>query len=172
MWESKEGEKHGEPLRTAAAPNHSTGARNMANIGQSLFIKGEVSGSEDLTVDGRVEGRIDLKGHNLTIGPNGHVQAELHAKHITIIGEVIGDVRADEKVDLTDSGRLTGDMCAPRISISDGARFKGSVDMTQVPEAQAEKTVEKTEKVHGKERNVTAAPAQAVQVAQAGKAIQ
>ncbi len=177
MWERKEADKestdsapvHNEPLRTAAAPNRSTGGRSSANIGQSLFIKGEVSGSEDLTVDGRVEGRIDLKGHNLTIGPNGRVQAELHAKHITIIGEVIGDVQADEKVDLTDSGRLRGDMRAPRISISDGAQFKGSVDMTQASE---EKPVERTEKVHAKERNVTAAPAQAAQMAQAGKAIQ
>ena len=123
MWERKEMDRdradstpHAEQPRTAAAPSFQSGAKHSANIGQSLFIKGEVSGSEDLTVDGRVEGKIDLKDHNLTIGPNGRVQAEIHARNITIIGEVTGNVVADEKVDLTESGRLVGDMRAPRIS--------------------------------------------------------
>ncbi len=136
MWERKEPERdradahqvRTEPIRTAAAPAFQSRPQ-AANIGQSLFIKGEVSGSEDLTVDGRVEGRIDLKDHNLTIGPNGRVHADVHAKNITIIGEVTGNVVADEKVDLTDTGRLVGDIRSPRISISDGAQFKGSVDM-------------------------------------------
>lgn len=167
MWERKEADRdrfepqpqqpvRNESPRMAAAPAFQTKSAH-ANIGQSLFIKGEVSGSEDLTVDGRVEGRIDLKDHNLTIGPNGKVHADVHAKNITIVGEVTGNVVADEKVDLTDSGRLVGDIRAPRIAVSDGAQFKGSVDMLQQGEQRREKNTSNQ---------------QAMQVAQAGKAIQ
>lgn len=143
MWEKKEVERErfepvparNEAPRTAAAPAFQPKAAH-ANIGQSLFIKGEVSGSEDLTVEGRVEGRIDLKDHNLTIGQNGRVHAEIHAKNITIVGEVTGNVVGDEKVDLTDTARLVGDIRAPRIAISDGAQFKGSVDMVKGTQGQ------------------------------------
>jgi len=140
MWEKKDADQQNRPTapgsspapRTAAAPDYQSTARSgQAKIGQSLFIKGEVSGSEDLTVEGRVEGRIDLKDHNLTIGQNGRVTAEIHAKNITIVGEVTGNVVADERVDLTDTAKLLGDIRAPRISVSDGAKFKGSVDMVQ-----------------------------------------
>jgi len=170
MWERKEPEKdrfepqpvRAEAPRTAAAPAFQSKPAH-ANIGQSLFIKGEVTGSEDLTVEGRVEGKIDLKDHNLTIGPNGRVHAEIHAKNITIIGEVTGNVVADEKVDLTDSGRLVGDIRAPRIAVSDGAQFKGSVDMVQSA----------TEKQQGsQQKNIMPASHQAnvqVATAQAGK---
>jgi cytoskeletal protein CcmA (bactofilin family) len=169
MWERKEADRdrfepqqpvRNEAPRMAAAPAFQSKTAH-ANIGQSLFIKGEVSGSEDLTVDGRVEGRIDLKDHNLTIGPNGKVHADVHAKNITIVGEVTGNVVADEKVDLTDSGRLVGDIRSPRIAVSDGAQFKGSVDMMQQqPQRHEERQREKN------------APNQAVHMAQAGKAIQ
>ena len=170
MWERKEPEKdrfepqpvRSEAPRTAAAPAFQTKPAH-ANIGQSLFIKGEVTGSEDLTVEGRVEGKIDLKDHNLTIGPNGRVHAEIHAKNITIIGEVTGNVVADEKVDLTDSGRLVGDIRAPRIAVSDGAQFKGSVDMVQSKGETSER--------HSQQKNVMASHTANVQVAtaQAGK---
>jgi cytoskeletal protein CcmA (bactofilin family) len=169
MWERKEADRdrfepqpqpvRNETPRMAAAPAFQTKTAH-ANIGQSLFIKGEVSGSEDLTVDGRVEGRIDLKDHNLTIGPNGKVHADVHAKNITIVGEVTGNVVADEKVDLTDSGRLVGDIRAPRISVSDGAQFKGSVDMMQQRQGEERSGREKN---HGNQQAM---------VAQAGKAIQ
>ncbi len=143
MWERKDADRDrtaptvSQP-RTAAAPEFQATrpATGQAKIGQSLTIKGEVSGSEDLTVEGRVEGKIDLKDHNLTIGQNGRVEAEIHAKNITIIGEVTGNVAADEKVDLTDTARLMGDIRAPRISVSDGAQFKGSVDMVRSKDSQ------------------------------------
>ncbi|MBI3448137.1 MAG: polymer-forming cytoskeletal protein [Acidobacteria bacterium] len=102
-----------------------------ANIGTSLFIKGEVSGSEDLTVEGRVEGRIDLKDHNITIAASGRVNAEIHAKSVIVVGEVNGNINADDKVEIADTGRLTGDIHAPRVAISDGAQFRGSVDMVR-----------------------------------------
>jgi len=176
MWEKKEADRdrfdpqasfRSEAPRTVAAPAFPTKTAH-ANIGQSLFIKGEVSGSEDLTVEGRVEGRIDLKDHNLTIGPNGRVHAEIHAKNITIVGEVTGNVLADEKVDLTDSGRLVGDIRAPRIAVSDGAQFKGSVDMVQSGTERSEKASASS---HQKAVAMAGHP-QNVQMAQAGKAAQ
>ena len=174
MWEKKEPERDrfdAQPVRTEApravsapTPAYQHKSSN-ANIGQSLFIKGEVTGSEDLMVEGRVEGRIDLKDHNLTIGSNGRVHAEIHAKNITIVGEVTGNVVADEKVDLTDTARLVGDIRAPRISISDGAQFKGSVDMVQ-PRGES---VEKANVPHQQKAAVATASAQhtGMQVAQA-----
>lgn len=147
MWEKKEGETvrmpaAATPVRTdpggpaaALAPSSSAAGHSArgraANIGTSLFIKGEVSGSEDLTVEGRVEGRIDLKDHNLTIANSGKVSAEIHAKNVTIVGEVTGNIQADEKVEIADTGRLTGDIQSPRVAISDGAQFRGSVEMAK-----------------------------------------
>lgn len=176
MWERKEPEKdrfdappaRNDAPRTAAAPAYQS-RTSHANLGQSLFIKGDVSGSEDLTVEGRVEGRIDLKDHNLTIGPNGRVHAEIHAKNITIVGEVTGNVVADEKVDLTDTGRLIGDIRAPRIAVSDGAQFKGSVDMVQVRSEEHHREKASSQQ---KEKNVATPAVHVAQAAQAGKAIQ
>jgi cytoskeletal protein CcmA (bactofilin family) len=136
MWEKKDADQQNRPAaapapRMATVPDYQSTARSgQAKIGQSLFIKGEVSGSEDLTVEGRVEGR--------TIGQNGRVTAEIHAKNITIVGEVTGNVMADERVDLTDTAKLIGDIRAPRISVSDGAKFKGSVDMVQSKDGQSQ----------------------------------
>jgi cytoskeletal protein CcmA (bactofilin family) len=100
------------------------------NIGQSICIRGELTGDEDLTIEGRVEGKIDLKEHNLTIGPKGRIQAEISAKTVIVRGEVNGNVHAGERVELAETGRVIGDIVSPRIIIADGARFKGSVDMT------------------------------------------
>jgi len=118
-----------EPHRPAAtsAPR-TTGA---AIIGSSIQIKGELQGDEDLTIDGRVEGKIDLRDHNLTIGPNGKIKADLFARHIVIAGDVSGNAHAAERVEIAPSGRLSGDIVSPRITIADGAHFKGSVDMEQ-----------------------------------------
>jgi cytoskeletal protein CcmA (bactofilin family) len=117
------------PATTHPGPAAPPARGRAANIGGSLFIKGEVSGSEDLTVEGRVEGKIDLKDHNLSIAPSGRVSAEIHAKTVTIYGEVNGDVHADDKVEIAETGKLVGDLYSPRVSISDGAQFRGSVDM-------------------------------------------
>ena len=120
------------------------GTKGRANLGRSLFIKGEVSGSEDLTIDGRVEGRIHLEDHDLTIGESSQVNAEVHAKNITIYGDVTGDMVADEKVTLADSGRLVGNIKAPRISVSDGAQFRGNVDMVGTGEKRPPKVISQT----------------------------
>jgi cytoskeletal protein CcmA (bactofilin family) len=102
----------------------------IVNIGQSICIRGELTGNEDLTIEGRVEGKIDLKEHNLTIGPNGRIQAEIGAKTVLVRGEVVGNIAATDKVELAETGRVKGDIVAPRIVIADGARFKGQVDMS------------------------------------------
>lgn len=176
MWERKETDKNRQSFRpankdvprTAAAPAPDFQPRtSTAKIGQSLFIKGEVTGSEDLTVEGRVEGKIDLVDHNLTIGPNGRVKAHIHAKNITIVGEVVGDVAADEKVDLTDTANLVGDIRAPRIAVSDGAKFKGSVDMVHATDKQSKHQVGSTDHVKGK----TMTPS-VIQVGQTAKSVQ
>ena len=100
-----------------------------AIIGQSIHIKGELTGNEDLTIDGIVEGNIELKDNNLTIGPNGNIKADLNAKTVTITGEAQGNVTAVEKVEIKETGKLRGNITAPRVVIADGAFFKGSVEM-------------------------------------------
>jgi len=121
------------PEPKTAAPR-TTG---VAVIGSSIQIKGELQGDEDLTIDGRVEGKIDLRDHNLTIGPNGKIKADLFARHIVIAGDVSGNAHAAERVEIAPSGRLTGDIVSPRITIADGAHFKGSVDMEHKGAAKA-----------------------------------
>lgn len=106
----------------------------MAHLGKSVLVKGELSGSEDLYIDGEVEGTVELRDHNLTIGANGRVKANLHAKEITILGKVQGNVRATDRVDIRKSASLVGDIAAARVNIEDGAYIKGSIDI-QRPEA-------------------------------------
>jgi len=142
MWKRDESVKPAAPPAhtPAAAPSAPAGApgggelraqigRDMVNIGKSVVIKGELSGSEDLTIEGHVEGRIDLKDNVLTIGPNGKIKAEVFAKSVVVLGEVTGNVTASEKVDIRDNGSVDGDIASPRVAIAEGAHFRGSVDM-------------------------------------------
>jgi cytoskeletal protein CcmA (bactofilin family) len=99
-----------------------------AHIGKSVVIKGELSGSEDLFVDGRVTGTIELRGHTLTIGPNGQVSANVHAKSVTVHGKLEGDILATERVELRKSAIMVGAIAAQRVSVEDGAYLKGQVD--------------------------------------------
>ena len=103
--------------------------RDVVNIGKSVVIKGELNGSEDLTIEGHVEGKIELKDHVLTIGPNGKIKASVFAKSVIVLGEVNGNVTASEKVDIRDGGAVDGDIVSPRVAIAEGAHFRGSVDM-------------------------------------------
>jgi len=103
--------------------------RDIVNIGKSVVIKGELNGSEDLTVEGHVEGTIQLKDHVLTIGPNGKIKASVFAKAVIVLGEVTGNVTATDKVDIRDNGSVDGDIISPRVAIAEGAHFRGSVDM-------------------------------------------
>lgn len=105
------------------------------NIGKSVIIKGELSGSEDLTIEGQVEGKIELRQNILTIGPNAKIKAQVFAKAIIVQGEVHGNVSASERVDIRDNGSVDGDLSAPRVAIADGAHFRGSIDMQRQGQA-------------------------------------
>jgi cytoskeletal protein CcmA (bactofilin family) len=117
-----------EPVRSINEPPRGM-ERGTVNIGKSVVIKGELSGSEDLTIEGHVEGKIELRQNVLTIGPNGKIKAQVFAKAVIILGEVTGNVTASEKVDIRDNGSVDGDIAAPRVAIAEGAHFRGSIDM-------------------------------------------
>jgi cytoskeletal protein CcmA (bactofilin family) len=111
--------------------------RDIVNIGKSVVIKGELNGSEDLTIEGQVEGTIQLRDHILTIGPNGKIKAQVFAKAVIVLGSVNGNVTASEKVDIRDNGSVDGDIISPRVAIAEGAHFRGSVDMQRKAGAEA-----------------------------------
>jgi len=118
------------PARPATAADLQRGQEKTAvNIGKSVVIKGELNGSEDLTIEGQVEGKIELRQNVLTIGANGRIKAQVFAKAVIILGEVTGNVTATEKVDIRDNGSVDGDIAAPRVAIAEGAHFRGSIDM-------------------------------------------
>ena len=149
MWKRDEAAKPNAPAGSGPAPAHSappaadaTPARSAAasdlqrgqektvvNIGKSVVIKGELNGSEDLTIEGQVEGKIELRQNILTIGPNGRIKAQVFAKAVIILGEVTGNVTASEKVEIRDNGSVDGDIASPRVAIAEGAHFRGSIDM-------------------------------------------
>jgi cytoskeletal protein CcmA (bactofilin family) len=116
-----------EPAAMRPAPAASTA--DQATIGKSLVIKGEVTGSESLYIDGRVEGSINLAGNRVTVGRNGVVSANINAREIVVLGKVRGNLTASDRVDIRSDGSLTGDVVAARISIEDGAFFKGGIDI-------------------------------------------
>ena len=109
-------------------------AEGFVNIGATVFVKGEIQGNEDLVVEGEVEGHINLKDHNLHLGPKSRVRAEIYAKTITIEGDVRGDVYASERLVIKKTGRLNGNIVAPRLVLEDGSRFKGTIDMDKTVE--------------------------------------
>ena len=134
------------PIQQTVAPPQPESRRierDVVNIGKSVVIKGELNGSEDLTIEGQVEGKIELKDHALTIGPNGKIKAQVFAKSVIILGEVTGNVTASEKVDLRDNGSVDGDIAAPRVAIAEGAHFRGSIDMQRAGSKSESKPAEK-----------------------------
>src|SRR4051794_26955260 len=125
-----------EPVRQApvAAPVESANragnaSADQASISKGLFIKGEITGSESLFIDGKVEGSINLNGNRVTVGRNGQVAASINAREVVVLGKVRGNVTAPDRVDIRAEGALTGDVAAARISIEDGAFFKGGIDI-------------------------------------------
>jgi len=152
MWKStRKEEEHAMPDQNAPRPMQTSAppvARpvepqrtevprsvEVATIGKSVIVRGELSGSEDLYVDGEVEGSISLRGQSLTIGPNGRVRANLEARNVIVHGRVDGNVNASDRVDLRKSASLTGDISTARVAIEDGAYFKGTIDIqkTELP---------------------------------------
>ncbi|HUR19823.1 MAG TPA: polymer-forming cytoskeletal protein [Vicinamibacterales bacterium] len=113
----------------AVAVRPSSSGKDHAHIGKSVVVKGALSASEDMTIDGLVEGTIELKQNVLTIAPNGKITAKIVAKAVVVLGHVHGNITAIEKIDIKDSGSVDGDLVAPRVAISEGAHFRGSIDM-------------------------------------------
>ena len=111
------------PSRTPAVTGE------QATIGKGLFIKGEINGTESLFIDGKVEGSVNLPGNRVTVGRNGQVSANISAREIVVLGKVRGNVTAADRVDIRAEGSLSGDVAAARISIEDGAFFKGGIDI-------------------------------------------
>jgi cytoskeletal protein CcmA (bactofilin family) len=105
------------------------GSENFAHLGRSVFIRGELSGSEDIFVDGQVEGTIQLSGNSLTIGPNGRIRANVTAKNVTVNGLVEGNIEAGERTDMRKSAVVKGDVRTRRIAIEEGAYFTGKLEI-------------------------------------------
>jgi cytoskeletal protein CcmA (bactofilin family) len=142
--------------------------RTTVNIGKSVVIKGELSGSEDLTIEGQVDGKIELRQNVLTIGPNGKIKAQVFAKSVVILGEVTGNVTASEKVDIRDNGSVDGDIAAPRVAIAEGAHFRGSIDMQRSGAGAAKPAEKAAEKPAEKSAAASSQPASATSGAAAG----
>jgi cytoskeletal protein CcmA (bactofilin family) len=121
------------------APN----ARGLSCLGASLEIKGKISGEEDLQIDGKVEGAIALQGQRLTVGRTGQLNSEVHAREVVVYGKVQGNMRASDRVEIKKDGSVTGDITTSRISIEDGAYFKGriEIDRAKGPSADEYETV-------------------------------
>jgi cytoskeletal protein CcmA (bactofilin family) len=120
------------PVKTVTAPV------DQATIGRTLFIKGEVSGSEALYIDGRVEGKITMPESRVTIGRNGTVDASIQAREVVIMGKVTGNVQCSDRVDIRSEGSVTGDISTARISVEDGAALKGGIQVHAEPKAQTQ----------------------------------
>jgi len=141
MWKPSQSEPQSltpnpEPPRPApVTPNHDTAGRagaaanDQAVISKGLFVKGEITGTESLYIDGKVEGSINLPGNRVTVGRNGQVGANVTAREVVVLGKIKGNVSATDRVDIRAEGALSGDVSAARISIEDGAFFKGGIDI-------------------------------------------
>src|SRR6476660_9620433 len=145
-----------EPTPVAAPRNAVLNNTEQATIGKSLVIKGEVTGSESLYIDGRVEGAINLPGNRVTVGRNGQVQANINAKEVVVLGKVKGNVTASDRVDIRNEGSLGGDVVCQRISIEDGAWFKGSIDIRKPGQKELNGTAKETVSVSDAPRMTTA----------------
>lgn len=127
--------KENAPMSTNPAPTyHATDSRGPAVIGKSVMIKGQIFSREDLTIDGEIDGSVELHEHRLTVGPNGKLQAGVKAREVVVLGTIHGNVEASDKIDIRKDAKLVGDIKTARIVIEDGAYFKGSIDIAR-PEA-------------------------------------
>lgn len=118
-----------DAMSTAPIPSYNSSERGMAVIGKTVLIKGQVMSREDLTIDGEVEGSVELQENRLTVGPHGKVQAGVKAREVVVLGTVHGNVETSDKIEIRKDARLVGDLKTARIVIEDGAYFKGSIDI-------------------------------------------
>ena len=117
----------------------SEGEKRMATIGQSIVFKGELTGDEDLEIEGQVDGQVELANHQITVGANGLLKAQVNAKSIIVIGQVIGDLTATERIEIQATGVVEGNLRAPRLNVQEGAVLNGSIDMSSPSTADVKK---------------------------------
>jgi cytoskeletal protein CcmA (bactofilin family) len=134
---------------------------NIGSIGKSVVIKGELTASEDLIIEGQVDGKIELRQNTLTIGGNGKIKAQMFAKAVIVQGEVVGNITATEKVDIRDNGSVDGDIVSPRVAIAEGAHFRGSIDMQRGAAAQPAQSKPSPDKAEAPAAKAAPAPAPA-----------
>jgi cytoskeletal protein CcmA (bactofilin family) len=149
------------PPRPAQPAEARRGERATATIGPSIFIKGDLSGDEDLVIEGRVEGKIDLKQHNVTIGKNGRVHADVFGNTVVVEGEVDGNLFALQQAILRQSGAVRGNITAPRVMLEDGSRFRGSIDMESKDAAKPGAAAQGSQAAAGHPPALAAAPSAA-----------
>ena len=130
------------PPQPSAPQSQPPSSKEQALIGSSIKIEGSLSGGEDLFVEGKIDGKIELDQHNVTIGTNGRIKADIHGRSIIVMGEVKGNLYGSEQITLRKSSKVRGNLFAARVSLEDGADFKGSIDMTAKPAAE-EKPLQK-----------------------------
>lgn len=139
MWKKKDSEastpEPGSPLPSPAPPRPQVRRTERAVLGPTLRIDGEISGGEDLLVQGQVEGKIVVEGQGVTVGKSGRVKADIHARSIRVEGHVRGDLYGDQEVIIEASGDVQGNLVAPSVRLENGSRFKGSIDMEQTQRA-------------------------------------
>ena len=123
----------GQPASAPTTPAPQRRGSERASIGPSIIIKGDVSGEEDLVIQGRVEGTVDLGTFSVTIGPEGRVAADVSGHTVRVEGEVRGNIRGQEQIVLSSTARVEGNITAPRVTVDDGAAFRGSIDMGRDP---------------------------------------
>ena len=131
MWKRDDTVRPQEAHRDLAAEAAAVDSRTAekVDLGKSVFIKGELSASEDLTLDGHMEGRVTLPDHTLTIGPAADIKASISARVVVIMGAVTGNVTAGEKVEIRATGSVTGDLASPRLVVAEGGHLRGKVEM-------------------------------------------
>ena len=129
---------------TISSNARSTSTATGATIGATIRIQGDISGAENLLIHGKVEGKISLQKNDVTVGESGQINADISAKTVQVDGEVNGDINGAEKVVITSTGRVRGNIVAPRMTLEDGAKFKGSIDMD--PDDSAKTGTEKAQK--------------------------
>ncbi len=185
MWKRKEDERPAMPsapaapipvftpkeVHTVETPKPLDEFRaEVAHIGKSVLVKGELSGSEDLYLDGEVEGSVELRGHSLTIGPHGRVRAHTQARDVVVHGKIDGNLRAD-RIELKKSAVVVGDIVTQRIIIEDGAFFKGSIDIQREAKPEPHKAEAKPEpqKLESKPAVVAASAGSVTTTASAGQ---
>lgn len=178
MWNKRKEEEYPPRPATPASTTHATkdsgagatssGAasyhmpetqqRGTAVIGKSVTIKGQIFSQEDLTIDGEMEGSIEVKEHRLTVGPNGRIQAGVKAREIIVLGTINGNVEVSDKIDIRKDARLVGDIKTARIVIEDGAFFKGNIDITRGGTAETPKPAAASQPKPQQQQQTAAAP--------------